>query len=154
MPALHEQWHDAFPRLTPTNYRETSPTSWSYNCIAWSAGVTDAWWWPAPGRFWPDKVPREETIAAFLAVFATLGYQPDATLDLVSGVEKVALYANGGNPTHAARQLGSGMWTSNLGPFVDIEHDTPDAVAGGLYGEVVAILSRKQPHRDPPTTTA
>lgn len=49
---------------------------------------------------------------------------------------------------HAARQLSSGAWTSKLGKDVDIEHDTPDDVAGGLYGEVVQLMRRpsQTPH--------
>ena len=47
--------------------------------------------------------------------------------------------------THAARQLLSGKWTSKLGKSVDIEHDTTDVVARGLYGEVVQIMKRAIP---------
>jgi hypothetical protein len=144
MPPLHERFRLALPRLTVDNCHESSPATWIYNCIAWAAGVTDTWWWPVPGRYWPFGVPREETITAFLALFATLGYTPVATHDLEADVEKIALYATDGTPTHAARQLPSGMWTSKLGPSIDIEHATPDAVAGGVYGEVVAILGRKR----------
>jgi hypothetical protein len=62
----------------------------------------------------------------------------------------VALYALEETPTHASRQLSSGWWSSKLGPSIDIEHATPGAVAGGVYGEVVAILSRKrQPEQTP-----
>lgn len=142
MPSLHERLQAALPRLTPENYHETSPAAWQYNCIAWAAGVTDAWWWPTPGRYWPVNAPRVESLAAFLTAFATLGYTPGAAATLEPGIEKVALYAVGDRPTHAARQLASGTWTSKLGPSIDIEHTTPEAVAGGVYGEVVAILSR------------
>ena len=45
-------------------------------------------------------------------------------------------------PTHAARQLPNGWWTSKLGPSFDIEHATPEAVAGGVYGDPVLFLSR------------
>jgi hypothetical protein len=55
---------------------------------------------------------------------------------------KIAVYADGATPTHAARQLSSGWWTSKLGPSLDIEHATPEAVAGGVYGVVAVILSR------------
>jgi hypothetical protein len=144
MAALHEQLRQSLPRLTADNYRETSPESWAYNCIAWAVGVVDSWWWPVAGRFWPPDVPRAETLDAFLAVFAALGYLPGATQEWDSSFEKVALYALGNTPTHAARQLPGGWWTSKLGPAVDIEHATPDAVAGGVYGEVVAILSRNR----------
>jgi hypothetical protein len=43
---------------------------------------------------------------------------------------------------HASRQLPSAKWTSKLGGSEDIEHDTPDDVAGGIYGEVVQIMKR------------
>jgi hypothetical protein len=128
--------------LTAENYHETSSATWEYNCVAWAAGVTDAWWWPAPGRYWPPSVPREESVAAFIAAFATLGYTPVVSWEREPGVEKVALYANGPTPTHAARQLPAGAWTSKLGPAIDIEHDTPEAVAGGDYGDVIAVLGR------------
>ncbi len=144
MPALHERFRDELPRLTVDNCWETSPASWNYNCIAWAAGDTDKWWWPIPGRYWPPDAPFEETITAFLTVFAKLGYTPGSTPELEAEVEKVALYAIGETPTHAARQFPTGMWTSKLGPSDDIEHTAPEAVGGGVYGEVVAILSRKR----------
>jgi hypothetical protein len=143
MAAFHERMRESLPRLTPENYRVTSPAAWEYNCIAWAAGVTDAWWWPVPGRYWPADVPREESLAAFVAAFASLGYAPCATADLEPGVEKVAIYAVGATPAHAARRLPSGWWTSKLGPSLDIEHASPDVLAGGVYGEVVVILGRK-----------
>ena len=55
---------------------------------------------------------------------------------LESGFEKVALYGSGFMYTHAARQLPDGRWTSKLGQKEDITHNTPDDVAGGVYGEV------------------
>jgi hypothetical protein len=142
MEPLHIRFRQALPRLIADNYRETSPVSWDYNCIAWAAEITDTWWWPAPGRYWPTNIPREETLAAFLALFGSLGYAPGATRDIQPNLRKVAIYATGDSPTHAARQLADGWWTSKLGPHVDIEHQTPDAIRGGLYGEVVAVLSR------------
>lgn len=143
MPPFHELVRDALPRLTADNYRVTSASTWDYNCIAWAVGVTDAWWWPSPGSFWPEAAPREETVAGFLAMFALLGYQPTPSEAVEAGVEKVALFALGGIPTHAIRQLADGWWTSKLGPSVDIEHATPEDVAGGVYGHVVAILGRR-----------
>jgi hypothetical protein len=45
-------------------------------------------------------------------------------------------------PTHAALQLESGLWTSKLGEFEDINHLTPNAVAGPVYGGVLCYLER------------
>jgi hypothetical protein len=143
MPAFHELMSEALPRLTADKYRVTSPAFWNYNCIAWAAGVTEAWWWPVPGRYWPPSVPREESLAAFLAAFATLGYAPCTTAELEPGSEKIALYAVGTTPTHAARQLSSGHWTSKLGPSLDLEHATLDVLAGSVYGDPVVVLSRR-----------
>ena len=60
-------------------------------------------------------VACEETIAAFLAVITRLGYESCDNEALEQGVEKVALFATpDGEPTHAARQLVNGRWTSKL----------------------------------------
>jgi hypothetical protein len=139
---FHEVAAKVLPNLTADNYRITSPTTWEYNCIAWAVGITDVWWWPTPGRFWPADVPREETLAAFVAALATRGFSSCATSELEEGLETIALYAVGTVPTHAARQLPNGWWTSKLGPSFDIEHATLEAVAGGVYGEPVAFLSK------------
>jgi len=42
--------------------------------------------------------------------------------------EKIAIYAAGGVPTHAAKQTSDGRWKSKLGGWEDIEHNTPKAV--------------------------
>jgi hypothetical protein len=129
--------------LTADNYRITSPASWEYNCIAWAVGLATAWWWPAPGRYWPPDVPHEETIEAFVAALATQRFLPCPTAAMEAGLEKIALYALEGVPTHAARQLLDGWWTSKLGPSFDIEHADPEVVAGGVYGRPMAYLCRK-----------
>jgi hypothetical protein len=133
---------DLFPRLSPENHKITSPETTDYNCIAWSAGDTKRWWWP--GAYWPITPPEKDYgIGVLEAAFKSLGYD-DCGLDtsLQPGFEKVALYGNTFLFTHAAKQLPNGKWTSKLGAFVDIEHDTPDDVAGSDYGEVVQIMKR------------
>ena len=47
-----------------------------------------------------------------------------------------------GIPTHAARQLRSGRWTSKLGQAEDIEHELR-ALEGAIHGAVVLILKRQ-----------
>ena len=44
------------------------------------------------------------------------------TSDPEPGLEKVAVFADETGPTHAARQLADGMWTSRLGRSEDTEH--------------------------------
>jgi hypothetical protein len=140
---------ERFPGLRDTPYRVTSPATRDYNCIAWAAGDTSHWWWPDvdpddDAVFWPPGVPAEETLAAFVAAFATLGYAPCPGEEYEPGFEKVALFARDGIPTHAARQLPDGRWTSKLGMSEDIEHDL-HAISGELYGTVLLVLRRRTP---------
>src|SRR5947207_11785370 len=118
-----------FPYLVDDSYNITSQQTPSYNCIAWAAGDTARWWWPAGPYYWPSLVPREVTVRAFVAAFGSLGYQLANSGEREEGFEKVALYVGpAGRPTHAARQLASGAWTSKLGRLEDVEHGTPRGV--------------------------
>lgn len=132
-----------FPKLTGSGYRITSSPDPVYNCIAWAAGFTDAWWWPDPGGYdyWPPGVPRAETLDAFIKAFETLGFVSCADADPEPGWEKVAIYTSNGFPTHAARLLANTRWTSKLGPEDDIEHELED-LEGPLYGTVAQGLRR------------
>jgi hypothetical protein len=136
---------EPFPRLAANRYRRTSPPDLSYNCVAWAAGDTKHWW--QPGIHWPVQTARDDYgVDALERAFASLGYEacPDERLE--PGFEKVAVYGYGFFYTHAARQLPDGKWTSKLGKAEDIEHDSPEDVAGGIYGEVVQVMKRPRPN--------
>jgi hypothetical protein len=144
-----------FPKLQHTHYRITSPPERRYNCIAWAAADTSDWWWPEPEgpAHWPEGAARALTLAAFQQAFASLGYEACDNDEVETGFEKVALYAGAdGIPTHAARQLQAGSWTSKLGRMEGIEHQLDD-LTGTLYGSVVLLLKRPlnpdrgEPHR-------
>ncbi len=144
----------AFPNLNRGEYWVTSPASDRYNCIAWAAGDDTDWWWPDPdpdsNSYWPETVPLEETLASFREAFESLGYRECATAELEPVIEKVAIFTKDGLPTHAARQLPNGNWTSKLGKWQDIEHQFLNALAGSasLYGNVALLLRR--PSGTPP----
>lgn len=136
---------ELLPKLRGSSYRITSPADPAYNCIAWSVRDTLQWWWPMAsppaGYHWPAGARVEETVPAFLQMFASLGYTTAVDDNLIPGIEKIALYAHGDRATHAARQTESGRWTSKLGKFVDIEHSL-DGLCGTMYGAVVHLLQR------------
>ena len=135
---------DLFPGLVGKDYQFTSPADEVYNCIAWAAGNSQDWWWPdARGRdYWPEGVPRVETVAAFIQAFACIDFVPCDNESYEPGFEKIALFATTrGQPKHAARQLVNGLWTSKLGRLEDIEHALHD-LEGEEYGSVVQILKR------------
>lgn len=131
----------SFPTLRDSQFEISSPETKRYNCIAWAAGEEQAWWWPG-GRYWPDGVPKEDGIEAFMQAYAGLGYAACETDEPEEAVEKVALYADAdGRVLHAARQLPDGRWTSKLGEAWDISHEL-HGLEGDHYGRVARILKR------------
>jgi hypothetical protein len=147
-----ESW---FPHLKEEGWRKTSEESDEYNCIAFAANDTGRKWDPdeSAGRHWPDEVPRTLELSSFIALFEMeCGFSKCESIDerLEDGIEKIAIYCNF-NPllktievTHAARQLPSGKWTSKLGDWDDIEHNTLKAVSGSwpAYGTVKQVMRK------------
>lgn len=119
-----------------------------YNCLAWAAHDTERWWWPGEDSYWPEEAPREKTIAAFVTAYGELGFGLCDDLLPEPGHEKVAIYAApDGRPTHVARQLPSGRWSSKLGQLQDIQHQLED-LAGSEYGHCACFLKRERPAGD------
>lgn len=134
-----------FPFLERAGYTITSRVDRRYNCVAWAAGDDARWWWPT-GYYWPDGLNRQSTVAQFVQVFESLGYGQCPNGQLEANHVKIAIYASAsGEPTHAARQLPDGAWTSKLGRSYDITHPTPEAVGGPAYGNVAQFLRRRVP---------
>ena len=138
-----------FPALRSANYQVTSPRDVSYNCIAWAADDFGNWWWPSNPAvsYWPPQVPREGTLENFIRAFQMLGYQPCEDGRPEDGFEKVAIYMDSSNtPSHMARQLPSGHWTSKLGDLEDIQHETLDQLEGRdpAYGNAKQFLKRRR----------
>lgn len=136
-----------FPGLARDGYRETSQATWNYNCIAWAASRSDQWWEPDPYSYsyWPPGVARQYTLQAYEAAYRALGFEACADGEFAVTFEKIVLFADAaGTPTHAARQLENGRWTSKLGSDVDIEHGRPEALIGKDYGTPVIFMRRRR----------
>jgi hypothetical protein len=134
-----------FPGLVKGHFRITSPATRIYNCIAWAAEDEEHWWWPDTegNYYWPVSAPRVETLEAFKLSFGQLDYEECSSSDLEEGWQKVAIFVDiSGKPTHAARQLESGVWTSKCGRLEDIEH-TLVSLEGNSYGRAVCFMRRK-----------
>lgn len=142
------------PRLRNGAFKRTSPATPAYNCVAWAAEDELRWWSATDFElyYWPEGVPRQNTVDAWTAALATLGYEPCAGADPEPGVTRIAIYGRDGEAYHVARQLPTGRWTSKLGASVDIEHEL-EALAGGDYGEVVLIMRRASATESPAMTS-
>ena len=152
------EWIDAdregtFPFLVRDRYEKTSEETpdLRYNCAAYAAGDESRWWQPLQPddeepiwSFWPAGVPHDGTLGSYIKAFELSGFvlcDPGKE----DGFERIALYAHeNGLFTHAARQLPSGRWTSKLGDWEDIEHETPQLLEGGrpAYGFVWHYMKR------------
>lgn len=133
-----------FPGLAQNYCEISSPEESHYNCIAWAAGDDQNWWWPDPyGQYyWPAGVPRYESISAFIEAFKTLGYVECQDGIYEEVYTKIAIFVDDNDkPTHAARQLINGNWTSKCGELEDIEHDL-NALCGRCYGKVVLYMKK------------
>ena len=134
-----------FPGLRGTAYEETSPETPDYNSIAWAAADVGHWWQPDPFRiyFWPEGAPRIDDVDSYVAAFATMGYEVCESGVTEGGFQKVAIYrGRDGRPSHMARQLQDGKWTSKLGQDIDITHVSPNDLEGDQYGSLACVLRR------------
>jgi hypothetical protein len=140
-----------FPNFRP-RHCDLRAISWfdtHYNCMAWRRGTRSDGGGPMIPDFgdgyWPESAPREATLAAFIAAFGTLGYQQCEDGSREPRCEKLAIFADEfSEPTHAARQLPDGRWTSKFGDYEDVKHANLACVEGPLYGKVVAFVKRKK----------
>ena len=143
------------PRANPENSQPCSPQTADYNCLAFAAGDTGAWWEPyvipptQPGIYWPQGVKPDNGIEDWEAALATVGFVPCADGAFDSALVKVAILGFGTTAEHATRQLVNGKWVSKLGNLEDIEHDAPETIGGGDYGEVLRFLCRPRKTEDP-----
>jgi len=140
-------WFEAlFPHLANSGYQVTSPATSNYNCLAWAARDNNRWWEPDPAGiyFWPSDVTREWTLANVCFSVPSIGFEICQAPEFESGFEKIAIYCNDGEPTHAARQVREGCWTSKLGVDEDIEH-TLIGLEGETYGRSRRSCVRHRP---------
>ena len=124
-----------FPDLTDISSKTTSSTDPKYNCVAWAFKDNKRWWWPSPRAYWPSAFSGLTAIQAFESWLDADGWEPTDNSEFEKGIEKLALYTKEGSPTHMARMLENGSWTSKLGQSIDISHELND-LEGPAYGSV------------------
>ena len=139
--SAEERLQKIFPGLVSCPFfRITSPEDENYNCIAWAADDTGQKWWPVHW-YWPPGVPLIEDIESFERAYATLGFSRCDGPEEEEGHIKIAVFAKGNKPKHAARLLRNNVWSSKLGDYEDIEHSL-DALDGSDYGEAVLFMKK------------
>jgi len=132
--AKRAQFVGYFPNLR--NFNMTAPATGSYNCIAWSVGITNQWLWPG------------YTVADFDAFYASYGWTPSSNCRREYKKRKVALWANNSNPndcTHGSRETHDCDWhESKCGGLDRICHDNIQ-MQGGSYGYFIKCYEKSDP---------
>ena len=135
-----------FPKLENQYIIIKGTASAKYNCIAWSAGDT-------------KQNVDPHTIQQADAYYKRHGFTRQERLDVshTEGVQKVALYGhyrqdNKGvsriQVVHASVEESSGIgWSSKMGSGELMLHRGGDSLAGGAYGDVIAVYYRKADQR-------
>jgi len=133
-----------FPNSKVEPFGITSSHTPTYNCIAWAFDDNSKWYWPDPENtyYWPNEIPREITIYAFIQLFGLINYFVCDDGNLEEDFEKIAIFTDEFDiPTHAARQLENGYWTSKLGQHIDVQHSIK-SIEEGAYGMVKIFMKR------------
>ena len=124
----------------------TSPATPNYNCIAWAANDDKRWWDPDVDGYWPQNVPRENTMNAWIKLFSHLGFVLCNNDQLEKGFYKIAVFENDNVPRHVARQLADGAWTSKLGSATDVQHNLKEDIkndpALSSYGGISVFMKK------------
>ena len=132
-----QQVEAAFPRLKQTQYDILRTSAKTYNCIGWALGTSTEWVWPGT------------SVADFDRLTAAFGYHRIQALDfrLDPGLKKIVLYGKPVNgkwePTHMAKQMPDGTWTSKLGKLPLIWHLQPSDLNGTSYGKPIAVYVQR-----------
>jgi hypothetical protein len=147
-PISPEKMREFFPKLANEGgWKEKSRATPRYNCVAFAGGDERHWWEPRRngGRyFWPQNVPQNDTLKAWIEVFTSVGYEVTTNREVESDFEKVAIYVDFNDETsHVAKSDGT-TWKSKLGKKQDIEHYSAESLEGVEYGLVECVLKRRK----------
>lgn len=123
---VNDAVHNSFPHMN--NFEIIGPPDNTFNCIGWALGMNNHFIWPG------------YNIENFDDLIDKAGGEECEDGKLEPGFTKIALFGSDlgykTEPTHMARQLSNGKWTSKLGGNGKIIHELNE-MEGGCYGHVI-----------------
>tara|TARA_B100001778_G_scaffold327497_1_gene325665 strand:+ start:310 stop:762 length:453 start_codon:yes stop_codon:yes gene_type:complete len=139
-PLLWKTYLEDFPNL---EVAMVSDFNKSYNCIAWSIGVTDRWVW--------NEIDINEdgtaNLGEFINFYAKHGYKPvfnEKEADVALFALKIG---QGYEITHAAKRNKNypdrSIWLSKMGQGGIIEHRGLSVFKDSPYGTPIALFARE-----------
>lgn len=94
--------------------------------------------------YWPPGCMRLPTLPVFQIAFEKIGFSLCANGELDPNARKIAVFHAHNVPTHAAKLLKNGKWSSKLGKWFDISHTVSclNGYQNEAYGEIAFFMSR------------
>jgi hypothetical protein len=102
------------------------------------------------GHWWPDGVERGLSPEHLIAAFKAVGFEISSDAEPEAGFDKVALYKNGDEWSHATRIVERGIESSKFGSAWDGQHshnlchDETDGKVSNPYGNIFAYMKRRK----------
>lgn len=126
-PAEKQRFQGHFANLNVDQAVVTGEVSSTYNCIAWTVGVTDLWLWPG------------SSIAHFDTFYRGFGFARAGDGPIAAWGHSTAHMTHGSvcGPGHGPR------WESKCGADLRIQHGLNE-LAGSNYGRVVAFYTKSR----------
>ncbi len=145
-----EERETSWPNLKKNTFEITSEDTPKYNCITWALDPNlNRWIAPIEkkGYYWPSDLPPISTIENYIKLCKKFGYEICENGSFERGFEKIAIYFKEANleTIHIARQRKDGTWTSKLGDYEDIKHNSYRDLENGDYGNVQYYLKKVIP---------
>jgi hypothetical protein len=140
-----ERIENIAPRLANEPYEITSVETDAYklhppllSIVKRPSGHT-----PKYGCYWPPGILRNNNRGTVAKIFEIHGYRQCESSGVEPGFEKIALYEHREyGIEHVSRQLETGRWTSKIGEWEDIEHESAKSLEGDEYGSVIGYMKR------------
>ena len=115
------QFGEWFPKLDVESSKVTAEATWKYNCISWTVGETQQWFWPP--SMYPDVTERE----AFNKFYGSYSLKP-------SPEGEVATWRNKDGMTHGCVAYPADKrWESKCGAAARITHELK-GLESDVYG--------------------
>ena len=131
------QFKSWFPKLDVDNSKVTAESTWKYNCISWTVGETQQWFWPP--SMYPDMTERE----AFDKFYDSYSFKPAEN-------GEVARWRNKEGLTHGSVSYPQdNCWESKCGAAARITHKMK-GLESDTYGWIDGFYKKEGTERMKP----
>lgn len=130
-------FHEIFPVLDVDKAVVTGEATQAYNCISWTVGETNQWFWP------PYMYPELSELEAFDTFYGSYGLKPAQSGEVARWKNAEGLtHGCISGPDHGPR------WESKCGGLIRIQHDLNE-LNSEVYGWVDGYYTKEEEGSEP-----